>query len=139
MLRKRFTGFVGVAVAGSLLFSTTSAVAATSTYSSQQFNPWAALAMMSGAAPAAALCGGATPVDPNAPPPAGVVPGCILPVTDVTPGFQANGPPPPIPVPPVEPGGAGLGFDPLYLGLGVLLLGGLLWLLLHKKHGNSPA
>jgi hypothetical protein len=145
MARSGFKGFVGVLIAGSMFVSSTGAVAATSSASLPQINPWAALAIMSGAAPVAALCNGATPVDPNVPPPPGSVPGCILPATDlgVAPPPQTAGPPPPIPVPPVEPAGVGLGLgiDPLLLGLGAVLAGVGLYFLLKKKsnNANSPA
>ena len=135
-----FKGFVAVLAAGSLFVSSTAAVAATSSAPVPQVNPWAALAVMSGAAPVVALCNGQTPVDPTVPPPPGVTNGCILPVTDVAvpPVPQQAGPPPPIPVPPVEPAGVGLGIDPLYLGLAAILVGVGLYFLLKKKGGNSP-
>jgi hypothetical protein len=62
-------------------------------------------------------------------------------VTDVAvpPPLQA-GPPPPIPVPPVEPAGGALAFDPLLLGLGALAAGALLYfLVIRKHHAASPA
>jgi hypothetical protein len=138
MACSRFKGFVGLVAASSLFVSSTGAVAATAAAPIQQINPWAALAVMSGTAPVAALCNGATPVDPNVPPPAGVTPGCVLPVTDVAAAAQTQGPPQPIPVPPVEPAGAGLGIDPLLLALGAVLLGVGLYFLLKKNNGNSP-
>jgi hypothetical protein len=129
-------------VAGSaLFFSSTGAVAAASSTPIQQINPWAALAIMSGTAPVAALCNGATPVDPSVPAASAVTNGCIMPVTDVTPvpPPQQAGPPQPVPVPPVEPAGAGLGFDPLLLALGAVLLGaGIYFLVKGNNNGNSP-
>ena len=141
MACSRFKGIVGVLAGSALFISSTGAVAASSAAPVPQFNPWAALAIMSGTAPVAALCNGATPVDPNVPPPPGVTNGCIMPVTDAAfaPPPQA-GPPQPIPVPPVEPAGAGLGFDPLLLAIGAVLIGtGLYFLIRHKNNGNSPA
>jgi hypothetical protein len=138
----RLNRVVGVLIAGSMFVSSTGAVAAANPISAPQVNPWAALSIMAGGAPAVALCNGAAPVDPNVPTPPGVTNGCVLPVTDVVPPPVAQGgPPPPIPVPPVEPAGAGLGFgfDPLLLALGALLAGGLIYLLVRKHHNASPA
>jgi hypothetical protein len=53
-----------------------------------------------------------------------------------------SAPPAPIPVPPVEPAGGGLAFDPLLLGLGALAIGALAYFLLrnhHNNNSNSPA
>jgi hypothetical protein len=135
MACSRFKGFVGIVVATSLFASSTAAVASTSSAPTYQLNPWAALAVMSGAAPVAALCNGQTPVDPNVPPPATVTPGCDLPVTDLT-----QGPPQPVPVPPVEAAGGGLGIDPLILVLGAIAIGIGLYFLLkgNNHHDNSP-
>ena len=127
----RFKGFVGFMAAGSLFVSSTGAVAATSSTPIQQVNPWAALAVMSGATPAAIVCSGAAVA--AAQPPAG----CVLPVVGAPPVATAP-PPQPIPVPPVEPaGGLGLGIDPLLLGLGAVLLGAGLYFLLKKKDDDD--
>src|SRR4051794_33015033 len=134
MACSRFKGFVGIAAATALFASSTAAVASTSSTPAYQINPWAALAVMSGAAPVVALCNGQTPVDPNVPPPATVTPGCDLPVIDTAQG-------PPQPVPPVEPAGAGLGIDPLLLVLAAVVIGVGLYFLLHHHHHhdeNSP-
>jgi hypothetical protein len=143
MACSRFKGFVGILAGSALFISSTGAVAASSAVPVQQFNPWAALAIMSGTAPVAALCNGATPVDPSVPTPPGVTNGCIMPVTDVAPvpPPQSAGPPPPVPVPPVEPAGAGLGFDPLLLALGAVLVGAGIFFLVRNKNnnGNSAA
>ena len=141
MACSRFKGLVGVLAGSALFISSTGAVAATSAAPIQQINPWAALAIMSGTAPVAALCNGATPVDPSVPPPPGVTNGCIMPVTDVAPVPPPQaGPPQPVPVPPVEPVGGGLGIDPLLIALGVVALGIGAYLIIHKKHhNNSPA
>ena len=132
----RVNRFVGVMVAGSLAFSSTAAVAATSAAPSTQINPWAALTAMTGGAPAAALCGAAA-VAAAAQAPAN----CVLPVADTPPPVAQSAPPAPIPVPPVEPAGGGLAFDPLLLGLGALAIGALAYFLLRKHHNgsNSPA
>ena len=134
MACSRFKGIVGVLAGSALFISSTGAVAASSAAPVPQFNPWAALAIMSGTAPVAALCNGATPVDPNVPPPPGVTNGCIMPVTDLV----VAPPPQPVPVPPVEPAGAGLGFDPLLLAIGAVLIGTGIYFLVRNKHGNSP-
>jgi hypothetical protein len=128
---------VGVLAGTALFVSSTGAVAAASAAPIQQINPWAALAVMTGTAPVAALCNGATPVDPNVPAPPGVTNGCIMPVTDVAPVPQA-GPPQPVPVPPVEAAGGGLGIDPLLIALGVVGLGVLTYFLVRNHGNNSP-
>ena len=124
----RVNRFVGVMVAGSLFFSSTAAVAATSAPPATQINPWAALTAMTGGAPAVAAAAQA---------PAN----CVLPVTDAPPPVAQSAPPAPIPVPPVEPAGGGLAFDPLLLGLGALAIGALAYFLLRNHHNgsNSPA
>lgn len=128
-----YKGLIGVAVAGSMLFSSTAAAAAAAPASASQINPWAALTVMSGGAPAAAICGAAV-VAATAQAPTG----CVLPAVDAA---AATPPPTPIPVPPVEPAGAGLGIDPLLLALGVLAGGLALYFVLRHHHGNgnSPA
>ena len=141
MACSRFVAFIA---AGSLCVSSTGAVAATASSpiarsAVQQIDPWAALSAMSGAAPAAALCGAAA-VAAAAQPAAG----CVLPVVDTAPPpvVQQTAPPAPIPVPPVEPisEGLGLGIDPLILGLGVLAAGALVYCLVikKKKKNESP-
>jgi hypothetical protein len=133
----RSSKFVGVLIAGSLLVSSTGAVAASSAAPAPQINPWAALTAMTGGAPAAALCGAAAVAA------AAQAPGtaCVLPVQDAAPPVAQSAPPAPIPVPPVEAAGGGLAFDPLLLALGVLAAGALAYFLLRKKHNNanSPA
>jgi hypothetical protein len=138
--RKHMTGFaykrvVGVLVAGSMVFSSTAAVAATQPAPSQ-VDPWAVLSVMSGGASAAAVCGAAAAAAAAQAP----GPGCVLPAVDQAP-VAATPPPAPIPVPPVEPAGTGLGISPLLIGL-LALAGGLaLYFVLrhHHNHGNSPA
>jgi hypothetical protein len=53
----------------------------------------------------------------------------------------AVAPPAPVPVPPVEPVGGGLGINPLLLGLGALALGALIFFLVRNNNDNeaSPA
>jgi len=134
----RFKGFMAVFVAGSMVVSSTAAVAASSPVpapvSATQINPWVALTAMSGGATAAALCGAAT-VAAAAQTPGG----CVLPALDAPPPVAAAAPPTPIPVPPVE-APSSFAFDPLLLALGALAAGGLLYLVLrnHHHHANSP-
>jgi hypothetical protein len=128
----RVSPLVGALVAGSLFVSSTGAVAATS--SVPQINPWAALAAMSGPAPAAALCGAAAAVAAAQAP---ATP-CVLPQVDVAP-VAATAPPTPVPVPPVEPVGGGLGFDPLLGALAVLAAGVLVYFLVRHHHHNNNA
>jgi hypothetical protein len=125
----RFKGFVGVAIAGSMLASSTGAVA------SPQISPWATLTVLSGGAPAAAVCGAAAAA--AAAQPAG---GCVLPVVDAPPPppVASPGPPPP----PLAAAGAGYGVTPLLLGL-VAIAGAVAFLVSVKGNGhkqaNSPA
>jgi hypothetical protein len=131
----RCRSVIGVLVAGSMIFSSTGAIAAAAP-ATTQVDPWAALSVMSGGASAVAVCGAAATAATAAQPAAG----CVLPQLDVPPAATTEtGPPQPIPVPPVEPAGTGLGISPLLLGLAAVLAGIGLYLVLHKKHGNSPA
>jgi hypothetical protein len=130
-MRSRFNGVVGVLIAGSLFVSSTGAVAASSAAPAPQINPWAALTAMTGGAPAAALCGAAAVAAA-----AQAASGCVLPVADAPPVAQ-TAPPQPIPVPPVESAGGGLGFDPLLLALGALAAGALIYFLVRKNHHSS--
>ena len=134
----RVNRFVACVVAGSLIFSSSAAVANTPVARApvQQIDPWAALSALSGAAPAAALCGAAAAAAAMQP-----APGCVLPVVDAAPVVAQAGPPPPTPVPPVEPVGGGFGIDPLLVGLGVLVVGALVYFLVikkKKKNDSSP-
>ena len=64
--------------------------------------------------------------------------GCVLPAVDAPPA-AATPPPAPIPVPPVEPAGGGLAFDPLLLGLGALAIGALAYFLLRNDNNDNEA
>jgi hypothetical protein len=135
MARLRSRGAIGVLIAGSMLFSSTAAVAAVQPTS--QPDPWAVLSVMSGGASAAAVCGAAIGAAATsvAQTPGG---GCVLPQVDQAPAVQ--GPPPPQPIPPVAPEAAGLGISPLLLGLVAIAAAvGLYLVLHHKHHNNSPA
>lgn len=126
--------FVGVVLAGSLIFSSTSAIAAANPATPAPISPWAALSAMSGVAPAAALCGAAAAavVASQAP---GT--GCVLPAVDAAPPIAQTPPPQPIPVPPVE-AASGFGFSPLFLALGALAAGALIYFLVKGKGNDEP-
>src|SRR5438270_7613439 len=105
-MASRLKGVVGAVIAGSLMLSSTAAIAAAPA-PVQQVDPWAVLTAMSGGAPAAAMCGSAAAAATTQAPG-----GCVLPVTDVV-------PPPPVveavPPPPVAAGGVGI--SPLFIAL----------------------
>lgn len=137
MAGMRYRSVVGALIAGSMIFSSTGAIAATMPSSAMtQPDPWAVLSVMNGGASAAALCGAAAAAAAAAVQPAA---GCVLPQVDVVPA--AAPPPQPIPVPPVEAaGGGGFGISPLLLALAAVAAGVALYFVLHKKHhANSPA
>lgn len=124
-------GVLGACIAGSLMFGSTAAAAAT-TAPVQQADPWAVLTAMSGGAPAAAMCGGAAAAAAQAP-----AAGCVLPVVDVAPA-PAPAPAPVAPVEAVAPAGGGI--SPLIFGLLALAAGVGIYLLVHHvSHANSPA
>jgi len=130
MASSAFKGMIGAFVAGSLMLSSTAAVAA-SPASAPQVSPWAVLAAMSGGAPAAAMCGAAAAAAAAQTPT-----GCVLPAVDAPP------PPPaaePAAVPQVPPPATG-GFSPVILGLLALAAGVGIYLAIHHHgDGNSPA
>ena len=135
MACSRFRGVVGILVAGSMIFSSSAAVAA-SGLPAPQVSAWAALTALTGGAPAAALCGSVA-VTAAAQAPGS---GCVLPVVDAPPPIAQSAPPTPIPVPPVEGPAAGFGVSPLLLALAAVAAGaGLYFLLLKKNNSNSPA
>jgi hypothetical protein len=128
---------IGALIAGSMLFSSTGAIAAATPV--PQPDSWAVLSALSGGASAAAVCGAAAAAAVAAQP----APGCVLPQVDVAAPVAQTAPQQPIPVPPVEPAGAGLGISPLLIGLAVLAAGVGLYFALRNNnnnhHGNSPA
>jgi hypothetical protein len=138
MMAGRFKGVLGIVVGSSLLFSTTAAVASPSAAPVQQINPWAALAVLSGAQPAAVVCGSAGASAAAAAAAAQGGSGCVLPANEPAPPVVQGEPPAPIPVPPVEVAGAGLGFNPLLLALAAIAAGIGLYAIIKKKT-NSPA
>lgn len=136
MAGRRFRGMIGALIAGSMVFSSTGAIAAAAPAPTTQADPWAVLSAMSGGASAAAVCGAAAAAAAAAVQPAA---GCVLPQVDVV-APAAQEPPPPQPIPPVAPESAGLGISPLLLALAAVAAGVALFLILHHKHhNNSPA
>ena len=121
MGRLNFRQVVAMSIAGSMLVSSTAAIAAPVVAPTQQIDPWAALSVLSAGAPAAALCGSAATVSA---PPAG---GCVLPVVDAP--LPPTPPPPPPPPPSLWPA---LGAIAAIVGAYFLLNG-------HKSHPVSPA
>ena len=118
-------GIFGVVVAGSLMLSSTAAVASAPV---QQADPWAVLTAMSQGAPAAAMCGSAAAAGAQG------SPGCVLPVVDAP-------PPPPVveavPPPVVEGGG---GISPLFIALIAIAAGiGIFLAVNNSGNANSPA
>jgi hypothetical protein len=133
MACSRFNGLMGAVIAGSMFVSSTGAVAATAP--AQNVSPWAVMTLLSGGAPAAALCGAAAVAAAAQPAPTG----CVLPALDAPPPVAAA-PPGPVP-PPLEAPAAGFGFNPLLLGLLALAIGvGFFFLVKNNNHhrqGNS--
>jgi hypothetical protein len=127
MAVKGVKGVVGALISGSLLFSSSAAMAAPA----PRADPWAVLTAMSGGAPAAAMCGSAAAAAT-----AQALGGCVLPVLDAAPAPVAP------PAPPVEPVVASSGgFNPILLGLLAVAAGVGVWLALrgNNNHANSPA
>ena len=125
-MASRLNGLFGAVVAGSLMLSSTAAVAAAPA-PVQQPDPWAVLTAMSQGAPAAAMCGSAAAAGAqgNA--------GCVLPVTDAPP------PPPPAEVPPPVGGGGG-GISPLFIALiAIAAVIGIFLAVNNSGNANSPA
>jgi hypothetical protein len=101
---------IGCVVGGSMLISSTVAAAAGSSHAAQQINPWATLTVLTGGAPAAAVCGAAVAAAAAQP-----ATGCVLPVMDAPPVAPVAEAPPP--VAPVVPAATAYGISPLLLGL----------------------
>lgn len=123
-------GIVGALIAGSLLFSSSAAMAAPT--QAPQADPWAVLTAMSSGAPAAAMCGSAAAATTAQAPG-----GCVLPVVDAPPPVAA-------PAPPVEPVVAtseGIGVSPILIGLLAVAVGvGIDFAVRgNNNHANSPA
>src|SRR5690348_16082354 len=88
MVVSRHRGVIGVLIAGSMLFSSTGAVAATAAPAYQP-DPWAVLSVMSGGASAVAVCGAAATAAAAQAPGAG----CVLPQVDAAPIAAQSAPP----------------------------------------------
>lgn len=134
MVSSGFKSVFGACIAGSLMFSSSAALASAP---APQVDPWAVLTAMSGGAPAAAMCGSAAAATAAAT--ATQAPGgCVLPVMDAA-------PPPPVtsaaPPPPPLVAETGAGISPLLLGLLAVAAGVGLYLAVHSggHHANSPA
>jgi hypothetical protein len=120
-------GVIGAFVAGSLLLSSSAAMAAAP---APQPDPWAVLTAMTSGAPAAAMCGSAV-VATAAQAPGG----CVLPVVDAAPAVPPPSPPPPVPVV-----AASTGISPILIGLLALAAGvGIFLAVRGNGMANSPA
>ena len=128
MASRQLKGVCGAIVAGSLLLSSTAAVASAPA-PVQQADPWAVLTAMSAGAPAAAMCGSAaTAATTQAPG------GCVLPVTDAPPPPPTETVPPPV----VTEGGASI--NPLFIALLAIAAGVAIFLAVNNSgNANSPA
>ena len=126
----RLKRVAGAVAAGALLFSSTGAIAA-STPAPQQLSPWAALTMLSGGAPAAAVCGAAAAAAAGQAAPTG----CVLPVVDAPPPVAVAEP---APVPPVAPVVGGPALSPLLLGLVAIAVGVGLFFAVKGNGNNKP-
>lgn len=125
---------IGALIAGCLMASSTAAVAAVAP-PVRQADPWAVLAVMSGGAPAAAMCGAAAAASASGQMPGG----CVLPVVDAAP--VPVEPPAPPPMIPVAAAGAGSGMSALLLALLAIAAGVGVYLAIHNNGStaNSPA
>lgn len=133
---RRSRQFIASAVISvSLIASSTAAVAQSTVAPAPQFDPWAVLSVMSGGAPAAAVCGAAAAAA-TAAQPAG---GCVLPQTGVVaPPVET---PQYVPPPPPPAGGLGIPIPVLLIWAGVLAA--LIYIATLNNHThvvpNSPA
>ena len=119
----------GMLIAGSLIFSSSAAVASEPT---RQLDPWAVLAAMSGGAPAAAMCGTAASVSTVRASPGG----CVLPVVDEAPVAGTM----PLTSAPIPLQAAPLVIAPLLLALGAVAAGvGAFLATQDLRRPNSPA
>ncbi|MGZ2411035.1 hypothetical protein ACUXST_000432 [Sphingomonas sp. F9_3S_D5_B_2] len=136
MTSARVNRVVAAVIAGSMFFSSTGAVAATAQSAApQQVSPWVALSALTAGAPAAALCGAAAAATAAQAP----ATGCVLPAVDAPPPVADAGPPPPVPVPAVA-APSSFAISPLFLALGALAAGALIYFVVRKHHHDvSPA
>ena len=135
MASVRVNRFVAAVIAGSMFLGSTAAVAAPSAAIPVQVSPWAALTGLTAGAPAAALCGASAAAAQGLAAPAG---GCVLPAIDTPPPVAAMAPPAaPLPVVAAP---SSYAVSPLFLALGALAAGALVYFLVRDKHHTiSPA
>ncbi|MGE5564168.1 MAG: hypothetical protein ACM3ZV_12820 [Bacillota bacterium] len=133
MAGKRFGKALGLFIAGSMIFSSTGAVAATSLAPASQPDAWAALSIMNGGASAAALCGAAAATAATAATAAQPAAGCVLPQVDVV-----APPAQPQTVVPVETAAPAPGVPLAVLALGALLAAAVLYAILHNNNHHNP-
>lgn len=125
---RRSRQFIASAIVSvSLVASSTAAVAQSPPAPVPQFDPWAVLSVMSGGAPAAALCGAAAAAATTAQPGNG----CVLPQTGVTAPMET-----PASVPPPPPPSAGLGFPLPVLLIWAAVLASLIYIATQNNHTN---
>ena len=136
MTSVRVNRLVAAVLAGSMVVSSTAAVAAGTAAAPPQVSPWAALTGLTAGAPAATLCGAAAGAAAATQAPAG---GCVLPALDTPPPLAEAGPPAPAAVPALGVPSA-YAVSPLFLALGALAAGALVFFLVKNKHHTvSPA
>lgn len=135
MASVRLNRAVAAFLAGSMVISSTAAVASTAPPAPVQVSPWAALTGLTAGAPAATLCGAAAAAAATQAPTGG----CVLPIVDTPPPVAEAGPPPVAPMAPmVVP--AGYATSPLLVALGFLAVGALAYFVVRDHHHDiSPA
>ena len=135
MASVRVNKLVAAVIASSMFVSSTASFAAPA--AAPQISPWAALTGLTAGAPAAALCGASAAAAQGAvAAPAG---GCVLPAMD-TPPSVAEAAPPLAPAPVVGAPAGYAAVSPLFLALGALAAGALVYFLVKNKHHTiSPA
>jgi len=131
----RMNRLIAAVLAGSMVMSSTAAVASTAPAAPVQVSPWAALTGLTAGAPAATLCGAAAAAAATQTP-AG---GCVLPVVDAPPPVAEAVPPPVAPMAPMVAPAAYAG-SPLLFALGALAIGALTYFVVKNHHHDiSPA
>jgi len=126
MASKAFKGVVGACIAGSMLFSSTAAMASAPARV-QQVSPWAALSVLSGGAPAAAICGSTAAAAVAAAQSPG---GCVLPVVDAPPPLPPSAAAAPLPA-------GGVTINPLLAALPLLVGAAAIYFVLHGHNFAS--
>jgi hypothetical protein len=108
-------------VAGSLLLGSSAANA------SATLSPWLALSAFGTQSSTSAICPDGTTSQ-----------ACAVQGTEPTPPVVGNIPIPPPPIRSANRSSGGFGISPLVLALGALAIGGLIYLLVHKKGDDEP-